>query len=234
GFDEGLGIAVDAAGNAYVTGLTDSTNFPTTAEAFQAAFGGGGGDAFVTKLNPTGSALVYSTYLGGSGSDQGLGIAVDASGNAYVTGGTRSTDFPTTPGVFETTPSSVGDGFVTKLNPTGATLVYSTYLGGSGSDEGRSIAVDASGNAYVTGNTVSSNFPTTAGAFQTKIGSSGFFDAFVTKLNPTGAALVYSTYLGGSGRDEGVGIAVDTAGNAYVTGVTVSSNFPTTAGAFQT
>src|SRR5207302_7778662 len=134
----------------------------------------------------------------------------------YVTGGTRSTDFPTTPGVFETTPSSVGDGFVTKLNPTGATLVYSTYLGGSGSDEGRSIAVDASGNAYVTGNTFSINFPTTLGAFQTTFG--GFFDAFVTKLNPTRAALVYSTYLGGSGGDGGDGVAVDAAGSAYVTG----------------
>src|SRR5439155_4788919 len=169
GFDEGLGIAVDAAGNAYVTGLTDSTNFPTTAEAFQAAFGGGGVDAFVTKLDPTGSALVYSTYLGGSGSDEGLGIAVDASGNAYLVGVSDSTNFPTTAEAFQAAFGGGGaDTFVTKLDPTGSTRVYSTYLGGSGFDtiQGSGLAVDASGNAYVTGLTFSTDFPTTPGAFQ--------------------------------------------------------------------
>src|SRR5438876_782482 len=242
GEDRDPAIAVDAAGNAYVTGHTESRNFPTTTGAFQTGFGGGAmssgqGDAFVTKLNPAGSALVYSTYLGGSGPDDGKGIAVDAAGNAYVTGSTASSNFPTTIGAFQTIKGGSGNAFVTKLNPTGSALVYSTYLGGSGAigDYGAGIAVDASGNAYVTGGTSSSDFPTTAGAFQTTFGGDVFGggDAFVTKLNPTGSALVYSTYLGGSGHEAGHGIAVDAAGNAYMTGYTSSTNFPTTAGAFQ-
>ena len=242
--DSGGGIAVDPAGNAYVVGGTASLDFPTTAQAFQATFGGGiNGVVFVTKLNPTGTALVYSTYLGGSGGDGGFGIAVDAAGNAYVTGGTRSTDFPTTASAFQTTIHGGNDAFVTKLNPTGSALVYSTFLGGDGnadSDWGQGIAVDSTGNAYVTGTTYSRNFPTTATAFQPAFpGGSRFYayNAFVTKLNPAGTRLVYSTFLGGSndrdGGDVGVGIAVNAAGNAYVTGRTSSLNFPTTAGAFQ-
>ena len=233
GIDDGNGIAVDASGNAYVTGRTDSTNFPTTASAFQPTIGGIYGNAFLAKLNATGSALVYSTYLGGSGDDSGNSIAVDTSGNAYVTGYTDSTNFPATAGAFQPTIGGMFDnGFVTKLNPTGSALVYSTYLGGSGDDSGQGIAVEASGNAYVTGSTDSTNFPATAGAFQPTIG--GMFDnGFVTKLNPTGSALVYSTYLGGSGNDSGNSIAVNTSGNAYVTGYTDSTNFPVTAGAFQ-
>src|SRR6266513_1028843 len=235
-------IAVDAAGNAYVAGETVSSNFPTTAGAFQTTFGGGvfgAGDAFVTKLNPTGSALVYSTYLGGSSSDAGYGIAVDAAGNAYVTGGTGSTDFPTTIGAFQTTKGGgFRDAFVTKLNPTGSALVYSTYLGGSGDDYGEGIKLDAAGDAYLTGGTGLTGFPTTAGAFQRTFGApvcdGCTSNAFVTKLDPTGSALVYSTYLGGSGRDGGWGIAVDTLGNAYVTGGTSSTDFPTTAGALKT
>src|SRR5216117_1725182 len=239
GVDSGGGIAVDADGNAYVAGRTGSPNFPTVAGAFQPT-GGSTTDAFVAKLNPAGSALVYSTYLGGSGFDSGAGIVVDAAGNAYVTGSTASTDFPTTAGAFQTAfagsgPFGFGDAFVTKLDPTGSALVYSTYLGGSGDDLGSGIAVDAAGNAYVAGG-ASTNFPTTAGAFQTTFASTSAinFDVFVTKLNPTGSAPVYSTYIGGSGGDSGTGIAVDSAGNAYVTGGTNSANFPTTAGAFQT
>src|SRR5207244_3352497 len=145
--------------------------------------------------------------------------------NAYVTGGTSSTDFPTTVGAFGTTFfGGNADGFVAKLNPTGSALVYSTYLGGSGDDDSGGIAVDAQGNAYVTGRTTSSNFPTTAGAFQTTFG--GDSDAFVTMLNPTGSALVYSSYLGGHDEDIGRGIAVDGQGNAYVTGETTLHNFP--------
>jgi len=234
GDDNGTSIGVDAAGNAYVMGGTSSTNFPTTAGAFQRTFGGGISDAFVTKLNPAGSGLVYSTYLGGSGSEGGFGIAVDAGGNAYVTGHTGSTNFPTTTGAFQTSFGGGGfDAFVTKLNSTGSALVYSTYLGSSGTDNGNGIAVDAAGNAYVTGDTTSANFPTTTGAFQTTF-RGGFDDAFVTKLNSTGSALVYSTYLGGSSTDNGTSIAVDAVGNAYVTGGTFSTNFPTTTGAFQT
>jgi len=231
GDDQGWGIAVDANGNAYVTGNTGSATFPTTAGVFQLTFGGGSSDAFVTKLNPAGSDLVYSTYFGGSDSDGGRGIAVDADGNAYVTGNTGSTDFPTTGGAFRSTFSggASSDIFTTKFDPTGSTLIYSTYLG-SGGNPG--IAVDAAGNAYVTGFTGSSNFPTTAGAFQPAFGGGGS-DAFVTKLNPTGSALVYSSYLGGNSVERGIGIALDTAGNAYVTGYTGSTNFPTTQGAFQ-
>jgi len=237
--DSGGGIAVDADGNAYVTGRTSSPNFPTVAGAFEPT-GGSTNDAFVTKLNPAGSALVYSAYLGGSGFDNGAGIVVDAAGNAYVTGFTASTDFPTTAGAFQTAfagsgPFGFGDAFVTKLDPTGSALVYSTYLGGSSDDLGSGIAVDTAGNAYVTGG-ASTNFPTTAGAFQTTFASTSSInlDAFVTKLNPTGSGAVYSTYIGGSGGDSGSGIAVDGAGNAYVTGGTNSADFPTTAGAFQT
>jgi hypothetical protein len=243
-FDEGLGIAVDSAGNAYVTGFTVSTNFPTTTGALETNFQGGFADAFVTKLNPTGSALVYSTYLGGSGFDQGAGVAVDSAGNAYVTGYADSTNFPTTPGAFQTTfGGGFADAFVTKLNPTGNALAYSTYLGGDNWDEGNGIAVESSGNVYVAGDTDSANFPTTPSAFQTIFGGPNFnfFDAFVTKLNPNGTALVYSTYLGGSGNEMGFGVAVDPGCgpapaapcNAYVTGSTGSADFPTTTGAFQ-
>ncbi len=233
GDDNGITIAVDTAGNAYVSGTTGSTNFPTTLGAFQPAFGGGGGgDAFVTKLNPTGSGLVYSTYLGGSDHDAANSIAVDGIGNAYLAGLTSSTNFPTTLGAFQSTFGGETDAFVTKLNPTGSGLVYSTYLGTSGDDYGEHIAVDASGNAYVTGYTDSTNFPTTLGAFQPAFGG-GPRDAYVTKLDPTGSALVYSTYLGGSDDDGGFGIAVDATGNAYVSGITDSTNFPTTLGAFQ-
>jgi hypothetical protein len=211
-----------------VTGGTNSTDFPTTPGAFQTTSSDGG--AFVTKLNPNGSALLYSTYLRGA---DGESIAVDAAGNAYVAGIARPTDFPTTLGAFQTASGGGGDAFVTKLDPTGTALVYSTYLGGSDFDVARGIAIDAAGNAYVSGFTASTNFPTTLGAFQTTYGG-GALDAFVAKVDPTGSVLVYSTYLGGSDIDESVGIAVDAAGNAYVTGGTSSTNFPTTPGAFQT
>jgi hypothetical protein len=168
--------------------------------------------------------LIYSTYLGGSDADAGLGIAVDSSGDAYVTGNASSPDFPTTPGAFQTTYNN-GDAFVSKINPKSSALVYSTYLGGSAYDYGQGIAVDSSGDAYVTGFTASTDFPT-MNPLQPTFGG-GYSDAFVTELNPAGSALVYSTYLGGSGNDYGQGIAVDSAGNAYVTGQTASTNFPT-------
>ncbi len=224
GDDSGYGIAVDSTGNAYVTGETDSTNFPTS-RPLQAS-SGGGSDAFVAKLNSGGSALVYSTYLGGSSQDFGQGIAVDSAGNAYVSGVTNSTDFPTASPLQAVFGGGVdyGDAFVAKLNPTGSALVYSTYLGGSSDDEGHGIAVDSAGNAYVSGGTFSTDFPT-ASPLQASFG--GDEDAFVAKLNPTGSALVYCTYLGGSGGEFGLGIAVDSSGNAYVSGFTDSTNFPT-------
>ncbi len=220
GDDQGFGIAVDSSGNAYVTGFTTSTDFPTknplqTAKAL-------GKDVFVTKINAAGSALVYSTYLGGSGDDFGYGIAVDSSGNAYVTGYTTSTDFPT---MNPLQPASGGgqDAFVSKINAAGSALVYSTYLGGSGDEWGNGIAVDAAGNAYVTGFTRGTDFPTMN---PLQPASGGGVDAFVSKINPSGSEFVYSTYLGGSNNDEGQGIAVDSGGNAYVTGLTDSTDFP--------
>ena len=235
GQDWGHGIALDGSGNAYLTGMTDSTDFPTTAGAFDESFNGGSNDVFVTKLAADGTALLYSSYLGGDGDDQGYVIAVDGAGNAHLTGLTGSTtDFPTTAGAFDETYNGGYDAFVTKLNASGAALVYSTYLGGSGFDFGYGIAVDSGGSAYVTGYTGSTDFPTTAGAFDETY--NGGLDAFVTKLDASGAALVYSTYLGGSGQEYrctgGPLIAVDGAGNAYVTGVTSSTDFPTTPGAF--
>ncbi len=225
--DSGIGIAVDASGSAYVTGVTLSTDMPT-ANAFQLAYGGGKiyGDAFVAKLTPTGSALVYSTYLGGSRDERGIRIAVDAFGSAYVIGSTLSTDFPTRNALQPVYGGGtlVGDAFVTKLSPTGTELVYSTYLGGSDEDEGLGIAVDSAGNAYLTGDTHSSDFPT-ASPFQAD--NAGGDDAFIAKLAPSGESLIYSTYLGGSNDDHGIGIAVDTAGSVYLTGWTQSSDFPT-------
>src|SRR5262249_5809156 len=156
----------------------------------------------------------YSTYLGGSFIDLGFGIAVDSAGNAYVTGETFSTDFPTTAGAFQTTLKGKESAFMAKLNSSGSALIYSTYLGGSGSDGGNAIALDSGGNAYVTGGTISTDLPTTPGAFQTEL--KGTSTAFFTKLIPDALPIFYSTYLGGSGIDGGFRIAVDSAGNAYV------------------
>jgi uncharacterized repeat protein (TIGR01451 family) len=220
--DSGSGIAVDAAGSAYVMGSAGSTNFPTQS-AYQATKTGVYG-TFLTKLTPAGSALVYSTYLGG----YGRGIAVDAAGSAYVTGYTNWTTFPTQ-SPYQATFHGYNDAFVTKLTPAGNALVYSTYLGGSGDDQGYGIAVDAAGSAYVTGYTSSTDFPTQSPYQATLRGTQ---NAFVTKLTPAGDALVYSTYLGGTGPyrfgggDQGRGIAVDAAGFAYVAGYTNSADFP--------
>ena len=232
-FKQTISIAVDSAGNAHVAGGTTSNTFPTTPGAFQPVFGGGLADAYVTKFDATGSALLYSTYLGGGGFEQAWGIALDVAGNAYVTGSTSSNDFPVSAAAFDTVLDGNSDAFVTKLNATGSALAYSTYLGGSLDEGGAGIAVNSLGEAHVTGSTTSMNFPVTAGAPQTAFGG-GFTDSFITKLNASGAALVYSTYLGGTSDDDGFGIALDAAGNAYVTGQTSSTNFPTTPGAFQT
>ena len=220
--DWGQGIAVDSAGSAYVTGYTYSPDFPVTPGAYAGNLGGLA--AFVTKFSPDGTSLVYSSLFGSSGQDQGRGIAVDTNGNAYVTGNTDGSNFPVTPGAFQTT--GTFDAFVTKFNPQGSALVYSTYLGGSaGVDRGWAIAVDVAGNAYVAGDTTSGNFPT-ADPVQAQYGG-GLSDAFATKLNPTGSALVYSTFLGGSLYDDGRGIALNGNGDAFAIGTTSSNNFPT-------
>ncbi|MGH9852991.1 MAG: SBBP repeat-containing protein, partial [Blastocatellia bacterium] len=229
--DAGLAIAVDAAGNAYVAGRMHSFDFPTTPGAFQrGAFRGD--DGFVTKFNPSGSGLVYSTLVAGNGDDVVTAIVLDAAGNAYLTGRTNAADFPTTPGAFQRDFSVGHDAFVLKLNPAGSAAVYSTYLAANRDESGKAIAVDANGHVYVTGQTASTNFPTTQGSFQPSSAISD--DVFVTKLNAAGSALVYSTYIGGGGSDSGNGIAIDSAGNAYVVGETVSNDFPTTPNAFQT
>jgi len=226
-YDSPRGIAVDGSGNAYVAGETVSNDFPTTVGAFSQT-SRGAYDVFVTKLNAGGSALAYSTYLGGTQVDNGERVAVDSGGNAYVLGFTSSTDFPTTPGAFDTTANGGFDVSLTKLNPAGSALVYSTYLGGQGFDSGGGLAVDAGGNAYVAGGSGSVDFPTTAGAFdRTSDGS----DAFVTKVNAAGSAAVYSTVLGGTGSEGANGVAVDASGNAWLTGGTGSADFPVTADA---
>ena len=238
GYDTGYAIAVDAEGNAYVTGETWATNFPTTPGAFDRTFNDGGRDVFVTKLDPTGSSLIYSTYLGGGAPEEGQGIAVDASGNVFVTGITSSSAFPTTPGAFDRTlnvshPQGGENVFVTKLHSTGSSLVYSTFIGGGYRDVAYAIAIDALGHAYITGTAGSSDFPITPGASHTLHSERGWGNAFVTKLDPTGSSLVYSTCVGSStDTDTGRSIALDASGNVYVTGYTESSDFPTTPGAF--
>ena len=242
--DYATAIAVDSTGDAYITGYTSSANFPVTPGAYQPTCGGGTCtsttiDAFVTKINSTGTALVYSTYLGGSGKDYGYGIAVNSGGDAYIAGTTYSSDFPITAGSFQQkcggNSCASGDGFITELNSTGSGLVYSTYLGASTANEVDAIALDSSGDVYVTGYTRGTNFPVTSGAFQPACASckQALVDSFVTKLNSSGTALVYSSYLGGNNADVGYAITLDSSENAYVAGYTYSTNFPTTPGAFQ-
>jgi hypothetical protein len=222
----GGGIAVNALGNAYVAGDALDAAFPTTAGAFQTAYGGPGGnagDVFVTELNTSGSALVYATFLGGSGDDGAGGVAIDGAGNAYVTGQTFSTNFPLR-NAFQQTLKGQANGFVSKLNATGSALVYSTYLGGNNDDGGSAIAVDPLGNAYVTGLAESTDFPL-VGALQGTF-AGGSMDAFLTVMDPNGVPS-FSTFLGGSSDDQGSSITVDSSGNVFVAGRTSSADFPT-------
>jgi hypothetical protein len=228
GTDAARGIAVDGSGNAYVTGETTSTSFPGVSGSSIQPTNGGGKDAFVTKINAAGTAILYSTFLGGTADDVVRGIAVDGSGNAYVAGVTSSTTFPGVGGG-SIQPASGGggdDAFVTKINAAGTAIVYSTFLGGSSLDEADAIAVDGAGNAYVAGATDSTTFPGVTASSIQPTNAGGGRDAFVTKINAAGTAIVYSTFLGGSSFDVANGIAVDRAGNAYVTGETGSNTFP--------
>jgi len=232
-------IAVDAAGSTLVTGDTYFIDFPTTPGAFDPEINGRA-DAFVTKLNPAGDALIYSTFIGGSEDEVGRSIVVDDAGCAYITGSTKSADFPVTPGAFDTTyhggGSLYGDAYVVKLNQEGRALAYATFLGGNSADNGNAVTVDGTGSAFVTGETDSSDFPTTPDAFDTSYNGSHSDrgDAFVAKLNPEGNALGYATFLGGSAGDWGNAIALDGTDDLYVTGATMSVDFPVTAGAFNT
>ena len=236
----GSSLALDTSGNVYVTGSTSSSDFPTTSGAYDTSYGGSG-DVFVSKLDGGLTSLLASTYLGGNAPDSGNSLALDTSGNVYVTGTTYSTDFPTTSGAYYDTSldDSWGDAFVSKLDSGLTSLLASTYLGGNASDDGNFLALDTSGNVYVTGWTGSSDFPTTSGAYDTSFNGGGFGDAFVSKLNSGLTSLLASTYLGGAedNNDEdeyGTSIALDTSGNVYVTGLTSSSDFPTTSGAYDT
>lgn len=225
--DWGYDIELDATGTAAVAGNTNSSDFPTVS-ALQGTRNGTN-DAFIAKINPASSTVVYSTYLGGSGFDAGGSVALDAAGNAYLAGRAGSTDFPTA-SPFQPANGGSSDAFITKINPAGSAMVYSSYLGGSLLDEAHGVAVDSAGNAYVTGNTWSSNFPTVSPFSASHSG--GSTDAFIAKINSTGSAVAYSSYLGGPGDDTAEGIAVDSAGKAHLTGFTTSTNFPT-AYAFQ-
>ncbi len=225
--DECRGIAVDTQGCAHVVGDTTSINFPVTPGAFQTT-NAGLSDVFVTKFSSDGSSLIYSTYLGGSGSDLGYAIALDTQGCSYVTGQTASANFPITPGAFQTTAGGI---FVTKLAADGESLIYSTFLGDSGGI-GYGIAVDSQGCAYITGR--SSSIPTTPGAFQTILPSEAGIIGFVTKFSVDGNSLIYSTYLGGNGNGNFVDITLDAYNYVYVTGITNAADFPVTSGAFQT
>ena len=220
--DRALGIAVDSSGAAYVVGRTTSRDFPATA-----GFPGGGADAFVLKLNPAGDSIVFSRYLGGAGWDAAYSAVVDVSGSVYVTGETGSSNFPVA-ACFKCSNAGGTDAFVTKINASGS-VVYSTYLGGSGDDIARAIAVDPDGAAWITGQTTSLNYPV-SGAFQAT--NAGGQDAFVTHLSPDGATVLYSSYFGGRGGTAGFpeqshAIAVDSSGAVWIVGATSSPDFPT-------
>ncbi len=261
--DVAMGLAVDSAGDAYITGFTVSFDFPVAGTPFQSHFGGSGGlsftvfgDAFVAKLSPAGNQLLYSTYLGGSQDDIGTAIAIDVSGNAYVTGSTISRNFPVTSGAYQTTLRggnlnrlepccggpfiNAGDAFVVKLDPSGSSVPYATLIGGSSDELAWAIALDGAGNVYISGFTLSSNFPTTAGAYQRTFGGvdpqTYYFvtgDGFIAKFDPTLTNVIYSTYFGGQGDEFITGIAVDSAGDVYFTGYSSTMNLPTAPGAPQ-
>ena len=262
--DGARAVAVDSSGNMLITGNTVSGNLPVDSATYQADFrgsaDGGPGDVFLAKLDPTGSHLVYITYLGGSNAEVGTALAVDTNGNAIVAGSTSSTDFPVTNGskfsgggddnglnpLIENFPGD-GDIFIAKFDPAGK-LLWSTYLGGSESDLATALAIDKSGNIFLAGDTLSSGFPVTAGAYQTKFGGAGgqptiadtgyvsvkLGDAFVAKIDPQDAHILAATFLGGSVDDVAMALAVDSSGNVWVGGATLSTNFPTTHGSFQT
>lgn len=228
------GLAIDSEQSILIVGSTASDNLPVTQGAFNESFNLDGSttsfDIYVCKFNANGTSIIFSTYLGGTGDDIGRSIAVDNQGNAYVTGTCSSFDFPVTPGAFQTSKSSDNDAFVSKLNSSGNQLIYSTYAGGNSFDEARKIVVSADRSAFVTGTTFSSNFPTTSGTIQNSL--SGNRDAYVFRLNSSGSAMIYSSYLGGNNVEDGVGITVDNQHNAYVCGMTRSNDFPITPGAF--
>jgi hypothetical protein len=234
GKDIPAAITIDNYDHVYVTGFTDSINFPISSGSFQQEYKGKSWNAFVAKINTIGTNLIFSTYLGGSDWDVATGIKVDQDGNLYISGYSHSKDFPTTPGVLQSKNNGNHNATVTKLNSTGTKLIFSTYFGGSSSDNyygSGGIDIDIKGNVYIAGTTVSFDFPTTSGAFQKE--KKGWQVAFISKLNPTGTTLLYSTLLGGSDSDSATAMAIDDSGNVYITGLTSSSDFPLSLNAFQ-
>jgi hypothetical protein len=229
GFDSANAVSLDAAGNVYVTGESASLDFPLAGPAGRTP--AGQNDVFVAKLDPTATTLLYSTVFGGNAADSGTGIAVDASGNAWVTGETVSIDFPTAAGAFQPDLAGATDAFSVKLDSSGGALVVSTLLGGEGFDRGNGIAVDAAGGAAIAGRTGSTSFPTTEDALQTFFRGSDF-DAFFARFSAAGT-LVHSTYLGGVENDAAFGVALDSTGRAFVVGGTRSPDFPATGSAYQ-
>lgn len=225
-------IAIDNLGQAYIAGWTDSTNFPTTPNAYDRTYNGGGNDIFVVSLNSSGTELIYATYLGGTDWDKSVTIAIDRYSQVYVGGYLYSTDFPVTTNAYDLTPNGNRDGFITILNATGSHLNYSTYFGGLASDWIMALEVDNGGRTYVTGYTASYNFPTTFGAHDTSF--NGGNDAFVARFNNMGTSLEYSTFIGTAGNEISNSIAVDNSNQAYITGETDSSSFQTTFGAYDT
>jgi hypothetical protein len=217
-------VALDRRSNAYVTGITSARDFPTV-RALQATYGAGRSNAFVTKIDAGGTAIDFSTYLGGGGEDEGVAIAVDGAGSAYVAGHTTSEDFPASRSPLSGSLGDRSDAFVTKLAANGSVLAYSVLLGGSGDDAANAIAVDRYGSAWVAGATTSPDYPTTQGAVQPSPAGGG--DVFVTALGRTGSRIAFSTYLGGSAAETSLGLALDRATDAYVAGQTQSADFPT-------
>jgi hypothetical protein len=235
--DIGVEIVVDPSGNAYIMGRTEdgSPDFPTTSGAYDTTQNGNR-DAFITKINQSGSGLLFSTFLGGSSDEYAWGICIDDSRNVYVTGATDggTTPFPTTTNAYDTTHHGNRDVFVSKLSADGSSLVYSTFVGGNQPDTGHDIVIDDDNCVYVAGTTDSSDFPTTPGAYSTsKVGN---YDVLLFKLNQTGQKLIFSTFIGGSANDYARGICLDSSGNSYISGYCNSGStpYPTTKGAFDT
>jgi len=230
--DLGYGVALDSAENPVVVGYTFSADFPTTPGAYDSTFGGGNVDAVVSKLDASGSTLLWSTYLGGTDGESAKAVALDASGNAIVVGGSESTDFPTTTGAYDESLNGMHDVFVTKIAASGNALLWSTFIGGELGDGAQAVVLDAAGNAVLTGQTYSSDYPTTSGAYDETFNDDTERDAFVSKLNASGTDLLWSTFLGGDMEESARGVVLDASGNPIVTGHTESAGFPTTVGAY--